>query len=62
MTNKDKVSIVTNNTIKEKFSIQNEIKKEDVQNVLKEINNSKTHLAEYKQNENKVVIREYLKD
>lgn len=62
MDDKTKVSVVTNTTTKEKFSIQNEVKKEDVQNVIKEVNNSKTHFAEYKENENKVVIREFLKD
>lgn len=62
MDNKFKISVITNTATKEKFSIQNEVKKEDVKNVIKEVNNSKTHFAEYKENENKIVIREFLKD
>jgi hypothetical protein len=55
------IEIITNNSTKDKFSIT-EIKKDTVFQVIQQVNNSKTHIAEYREKDNKIVIRERLID
>ena len=60
MTNEN-LQVVSNNSSKEKFDIkETTISKEETQQVVSKVNSSSTHRAEVK--ENKVIIREFLRD